>query len=52
MLYRVVLMQILIDNKTDFTKLNSILTMYFQIRNDYCNLCMQKVTSKLLVLVD
>jgi len=52
MLYRVVLMQLLSDNKFDFTKLNTILTMYYQIRDDYCNLCLQQVTLELLVLVD
>jgi len=45
-------MQLLSDNKIDFTKLNSTLAMYVQIREDYCNLCLQQVTSELLVLVD
>ena len=49
-LYETGLMQLLSDNKTDFTNLNSILTMYLQIRDDYCNLCLQQVTSELLVL--
>jgi hypothetical protein len=43
------LMQLLSDNKTDFTILNSILAMYLQIRDDYCNLCLQQVTSDLSV---
>jgi len=43
-------MQLLSDNKTDFTKLNSNLTMYLQILNDYCNLCLQQETSELFVL--
>jgi len=45
-------MQLVSDNKTDYTKLNSILTMYYQARDDYCNLCLQQVTSVLLVLTD
>jgi len=43
-------MQLLSDNKTDFTKLNNILALFFQIQNDYCNLCVQQVTSELSVL--
>jgi geranylgeranyl diphosphate synthase type 3 len=45
-------MQLLSDNKIDFTNLNSILAMYIQIRDDYGNLCMQQVTLELLMLVD
>jgi len=45
-------MQLVSDNKTDFTKLNSILTMYLQIWDDYSNLCLQQVTSVLLVLIE
>jgi hypothetical protein len=44
------LMQLLSDNKIDFNNLNSILKIYLQIRDDYCNLCLQQVTLKLLVL--
>jgi geranylgeranyl diphosphate synthase type 3 len=44
------LMQLLSDNKTDFTKLNNTLKMYLQIRDDYCNLCLQQVTLELLAL--
>jgi len=43
-------MQLLSDNKTDFTKLNSILALYLQIRNDYCSLCDQQVILELSVL--
>ncbi|XP_037939699.1 geranylgeranyl pyrophosphate synthase isoform X2 [Teleopsis dalmanni] len=32
------LMQLFSDNKEDFTKLTAILGLYFQIRDDYCNL--------------
>jgi hypothetical protein len=41
----VALMQLLSDNKTDFTKLNSILALYMQIWNDYNSLCLQEVMS-------
>jgi len=44
------LMQLFSDNKADFTKLAGILGLYFQIRDDYCNLCLQEVTSELSVL--
>jgi hypothetical protein len=43
-------MQLVSDNKTDFTKLNSVLALFFQIQDDYSNLCLQQVTSELLVL--
>lgn len=36
------LMQLFSDNKEDFTKLTGILGLYFQIRDDYCNLCLQE----------
>ncbi|XP_026492846.1 terpene synthase-like [Vanessa tameamea] len=36
------LMQLFSDNKSDFSKLSSILGLYFQIRDDYCNLCLQE----------
>lgn len=32
------LMQLFSDNKNDFSKLTAILGLYFQIRDDYCNL--------------
>ncbi|XP_055688735.1 terpene synthase isoform X2 [Lutzomyia longipalpis] len=32
------LMQLFSTNKTDFTKLTALLGLYFQIRDDYCNL--------------
>jgi geranylgeranyl diphosphate synthase type 3 len=41
------LMQLLSDNKADFTPLTNTLSLYFQIRNDYCNLHVEQVTSKL-----
>lgn len=37
------LMQLFSENKNDFTKLTGILGLYFQIRDDYCNLCLQEV---------
>lgn len=37
------LMQLFSNNQDDFTKLAGILGLYFQIRDDYCNLCMQEV---------
>ncbi|CAK1545968.1 unnamed protein product [Leptosia nina] len=36
------LMQLFSENKSDFSKLSSILGLYFQIRDDYCNLCLQE----------
>ncbi|XP_075216134.1 geranylgeranyl pyrophosphate synthase quemao isoform X2 [Lycorma delicatula] len=36
------LMQLFSDNKSDFTKLTGILGLYFQIRDDYCNLRLQE----------
>ncbi|KAL0281400.1 UNVERIFIED_CONTAM: hypothetical protein PYX00_002397 [Menopon gallinae] len=36
------LMQLFSNNQDDFTKLAGILGLYFQIRDDYCNLCMQE----------
>jgi geranylgeranyl diphosphate synthase type 3 len=44
------LMQLFSKNKTDFTKLTGIMGLYYQISNDYRNLCWQEVTSELLVL--
>lgn len=37
------LMQLFSENTNDFTKLTGILGLYFQIRDDYCNLCLQEV---------
>lgn len=36
------LMQLFSDCKEDFSMLAGILGLYFQIRDDYCNLCMQE----------
>jgi geranylgeranyl diphosphate synthase type 3 len=44
------LMQLFSENKADFTKLTGILGLYYQISNDYRNICRQEVTSELLVL--
>lgn len=38
------LMQLFSDCKEDFTPLAAILGLYFQIRDDYCNLCLQEYT--------
>ncbi|BES88023.1 Polyprenyl synthetase [Nesidiocoris tenuis] len=38
------LMQLFSQSKYDFTKLAGILGLYFQIRDDYCNLCLQEYT--------
>lgn len=37
------LMQLFSENKSDFSKLSAILGLYFQIRDDYCNLSLQEV---------
>lgn len=37
------LMQLFSECKEDFTTLAGILGLYFQIRDDYCNLCHQEV---------
>lgn len=37
------LMQLFSANKEDFTKLTAILGLYFQIRDDYCNLSLKEV---------
>jgi len=37
------LMQLFSESSNDFTKLTGILGLYFQIRDDYCNLCLQEV---------
>ena len=49
-MYEIGLMQLLSDNKTDFIKLNNIVAFYFQIQDDYCNLCLQQATLELIVL--
>lgn len=36
------LMQLFSDNKKDFTRLTAILGLYFQIRDDYCNLSLKE----------
>ncbi|XP_050664107.1 terpene synthase isoform X2 [Leptidea sinapis] len=38
------LMQLFSDNNKDFTKLSQIFGLYFQIRDDYCNLNTQEYT--------
>ncbi|XP_013110633.1 terpene synthase isoform X3 [Stomoxys calcitrans] len=38
------LMQLFSNNKEDFTKLTAILGLYFQIRDDYCNLSLKEYT--------
>ncbi|XP_026737018.1 geranylgeranyl pyrophosphate synthase [Trichoplusia ni] len=38
------LMQLFSDYKSDFSKLSAILGLYFQIRDDYCNLRVQEYT--------
>lgn len=38
------LMQLFSENTADFTKLAGILGLHFQIRDDYCNLCLQEVS--------
>ncbi|XP_004931181.1 terpene synthase [Bombyx mori] len=38
------LMQLFSENKSDFTNLSAVLGLYFQIRDDYCNLSMREYT--------
>lgn len=38
------LMQLFSENKQDFSKLTAILGLYFQIRDDYCNLSLKEVS--------
>lgn len=45
------LMQLFSENKEDFTKLTAILGLYFQIRDDYCNLSLKEVITLVLLLV-
>jgi hypothetical protein len=44
------LMQLLSENKSDFSKLPGIFALYMQIQNDYRNLFRMEVTSELLVV--
>lgn len=37
------LMQLFSENNQDFSKLTAILGLYFQIRDDYCNLSLREV---------
>jgi hypothetical protein len=46
-LFETALLQLLSDNKTDFTKLTGTLALYWQILDDYCDLSMQQVISEL-----
>lgn len=36
-------MQLFSECKEEFSDLTGILGLYFQIRDDYCNLCLQEV---------
>lgn len=38
------LMQLFSDSEQDFSKLTAILGLYFQIRDDYCNLTSKEVS--------
>jgi hypothetical protein len=38
------MMQLFSEEKVDFTKLTGIFGRYYQIRDDYCNLCLHEVT--------
>lgn len=38
------LMQLFSQNKADFSRLAGILGLYFQIRDDYINLCSKEVS--------
>jgi geranylgeranyl diphosphate synthase type 3 len=42
------LMQLFSENKDNFTKLTDILGLYYQIWDDYHNLCKKQVNSELL----
>jgi hypothetical protein len=44
------LLQLLSENKSDFTKLNEVFGLYAQIGNDYSIFFIMKVTSELLVV--
>lgn len=39
------LMQLFSENPANFTELTDILGLYFQIRDDYANLCMKEVSA-------
>jgi geranylgeranyl diphosphate synthase type 3 len=41
------LMQLFSKNKADLIKVTEMLGLYYQIRDDYCNLCLQEVMSEL-----
>lgn len=45
------LMRLFSESEEDFTKLTGILGLYFQIRDDYCNLCLQEVGINLIISV-
>lgn len=38
------LMQLFSNNSEDFLRLTAILGLYFQIRDDYCNLSLEEVS--------
>ena len=43
-MFGVQMMQLFSENKTDFTKMAGMFGRYFEIRDDYCKLCLQEVT--------
>lgn len=43
------LMQLFSDKKIDFSKLTAILGLYFQIRDDYCNLICKEVCGPIYI---
>jgi hypothetical protein len=43
-MFGVQMMHLCSKNKADFMKLTGIFGRYFQIRDDFCNLCLHKVT--------
>lgn len=45
------LMQLFSKNKQDFSKLTAILGLYFQIRDDYCNLSLKEASVKNFILM-
>jgi hypothetical protein len=49
LLAEIALLQVLSDNKTDFTKLISTVALFWQILDDYFDLCVQEVMSELSV---
>jgi geranylgeranyl diphosphate synthase type 3 len=42
--FGVQIVQLFSENKVDLTKVAELLGQYFQIRDDYCSLCLQQVT--------